>query len=39
MSNIVYDPTPKQIEFHKDNSDWLIVAGNRGGGVLAPCLK
>lgn len=32
MPDIIYDPTPKQIEFHKDSSDWLIVAGNRGGG-------
>lgn len=33
MSNIIYDPTPKQIEFHKDTSDWIIMGGNRGGGV------
>lgn len=42
MTNIIYEPTPKQIEFHKDTSDWLIVAGNRGGGksmaALIECL-
>ena len=36
MAEIIYDPTPKQIEFHKMSDDWIILGGNRGGGVCAP---
>lgn len=32
MSEIIYDPTPKQLEFHKMNDDWIILGGNRGSG-------
>ena len=32
MSDIIYDPTPKQIEFHRLADDWVILGGNRGGG-------
>jgi hypothetical protein len=32
MSEIIYDPTPKQCEFHEMSDDWIILGGNRGGG-------
>lgn len=32
MREIVYDPTPKQLQFHKMSDDWIVLGGNRGGG-------
>lgn len=29
---IAYDPTPKQVEFHRTNDDWTILGGSIGSG-------